>query len=133
MMPFRGPEEESATAGMALARAAREAVAAMRRVLLGSEEPGREMAAIEDCMPRLEHAVITMQELSAAAPGRDCMRLRRELAELKNDLLSVGRLARRGEAFCQSLACLLGVAEGGYTPGGEGAPLQPTGSLALRG
>jgi hypothetical protein len=126
-MPSSRPEAESGTAGMASARAAREAVAAMRQALLASE-----MAKIVDCAPGLEKAVILMQEL-ALPVGRDRARLRGELAGLKNDLVAVGRLARGGAAFCQGLARLLGSASGGYTPGGEGAPLQPTGSLLVRG
>lgn len=129
----------------AAARAARESVAAMRRALLGSGEAGAaEIAGIEACMPALERAVVLLRGLSPPAGrdrepgrdrelGRDRERLRRELTALRMELAGASCLASAGSAFYRGLARLLGAASGGYTPSGEGAPLEPTGTLLLRG
>jgi hypothetical protein len=138
-MPCRQPEAESGTAGMVSARAAREAVAAMRQALLGSAAAGCDLATIENLLPGLEQAVIVMQELmrqltlEPIPEMRDGARLRRELAALRDDLTVATRLAGNGAEFCLGLARLLGAASGGYTPGGEGAPLRPAGGLLVRG
>jgi hypothetical protein len=97
-------------------------VAEVRDALLGSDE-----TLIRECLPRLERAIVVMQEIRATSQDR------RALATLRRDLAVVTGLARSGETLCHGLARLLGAAAGGYTPQGDGAPLHPSATLLVRG
>jgi hypothetical protein len=113
-------------------------VAAMRRVLLGSDR-----TLVDGCMPRLEQAALVFRDAFwgvvqddafqkwSGVPSRT--KLRRDLVALRGNLAVVAGLAQSGSALYQGLARLLGAAAGGYTPQGDGAPLQPSVSVLVRG
>jgi hypothetical protein len=108
-------------------------VAGMRGALRGSEK-----ALIDACMPRLEQAALAFRDAFQGADQKPSVihnstKLRRDLMALRANLAVVAGLAQSGSALYQGLARLLGAAAGGYTPQGDGAPLQPTVSVLVRG
>jgi hypothetical protein len=108
-------------------------VAGMRRALLGSDK-----ALIDHCMLRLEQAALAFRDGFQGAVQKhsvihDPTKLRRDLVALRGNLAVVAGLAQSGSALYQGLARLLGAAAGGYTPRGDGAPLQPPVSVLVRG
>jgi hypothetical protein len=115
-------------------------LAATRKALLGSEK-----VVIDGCLSRLEQAAVAFQDAfqGMTPPGSPHVQpaparllqitLRRDLTALRKDLARVAGLAQSGAALYQGLARLLGAAAGGYTSQGDGAPLQPSVGVVVRG
>ncbi|MBZ5603993.1 MAG: hypothetical protein LAO79_16965 [Acidobacteriia bacterium] len=95
---------------------AREKVAALRDALLTATPE-----AIEACLPGLVQAASSIPDDPA------------ELAAFKEDLRAVKNLVEHGEKVNRGLARILGAQIAGYTPKGEAAPVEASGSVNLKG
>jgi len=95
---------------------AREKIAALRQALIA---PTPE--AIEACLPGLVEAASSLP----ADPA--------ELARFKEDLRSVKNLIEHGEKINRGLARILGARIAGYTPTGEAARIEASGSVDVKG
>ena len=86
------------------------------------------------CLPKLEDAVACLQSLEKelAAPAAE-PEVGLQLLALSNELDIAQRLVIHGSAFCESWGRMLGVATGGYGATGEAAPLEPPGSVSVKG
>ena len=150
-MPYTAPSGTAAAQPVAVAQPAVVAqaavvavvaaeIAATRKALLGSEK-----VVIDECLSRLEQAAVAFQDAfqGMTPPGSPHVQpaparllqiaLRGDLTALRNDLARVAGLAQSGAALYQGLARLLGAAAGGYTSQGDGAPLQPSVGVVVRG
>jgi hypothetical protein len=144
-MPYTAASDTAEAQAAAVAQAAVVAVvaaeiAATRKALLGSEK-----TLIQGCLSRLEQAAVAFQDAfqGMTPPGPPDVQpapakltqitLRRDLTALRKDLAVVAGLAQSGAALYQGLARLLGAAAGGYTSQGDGAPLQPSVGVVVRG
>jgi len=105
---------------------------AMRRALVASEK-----ASIEECYACLQRAAAVYQDTFRAFEYRQGLTdpgpLRRRLIALRWDLAAVAQLARSGLTLSQGMLRLFGTASGGYTAGGEGAPLKGSVGVLIRG
>jgi hypothetical protein len=104
---------------------------------LALQSPSQE--EILACLPKLADAVACLQslenELAAAGPlprTRD-PEIGLQLLSLSNELDIAQRLVIHGSAFCESWGRILGVATGGYGATGKAAPLEPPGSVSVKG
>jgi hypothetical protein len=113
----------------------RETVAALRAALLA---PSTE--ALYAQMPALQQAVATLGSLQAESSQTESLQVRspesaprQELEAVARELSASGKLIAQGLALTQGMARLLAPVTGGYRQDGEPAPLQPAGTLLVRG
>lgn len=114
-------------------------LAGLRQALLKAEP-----APVEASVAQLERAAGALRDAfrepslfqnppQSASPQLRQRDFRRQLEAFRRELAAVAVLARSGAAVYQGMLRLLGVAGGGYTFRGDGAPLQPAVRLLVRG
>ncbi len=101
------------------------------RIALASPSP----RDIEDALPELTQAVISLQELEREVARGKSMNssMALDLMELSREIGIVKRLTDRGLELCNGWAVLLATAAGGYVASGKPAPLHPAPTMRIEG